>query len=233
MAWLNHAAIAAPRNATTAHNGITPSTGTVVAGSAFTPTAGRLLVCVGQGAVTFTTPSGWTLPAGGSAINNAGLYVFTKTAAGSDTLSTTHNGSNYPVMFDFFEFDSTYSFVGSVSATAVAANGGAGPSITGLTGSNHVFYSAGQPNSSTTLSRSWTWSSGAEATDTSVVNATTDGYIYSTAHNDNVVAASSSSAATSTELGNTVERLTWAVKDSGGGGGTPAIPPIIVLAPRR
>src|SRR4051812_44300088 len=102
--WVNHVAIAAPRNATTTHNGITPSSGTVVAGTAFTPTAGRLLICLCEGAVTSTTPAGWTLPTGGSAINSTGLYVWYKTAAGSDTVSTTHNASNYPAVFDFYEY---------------------------------------------------------------------------------------------------------------------------------
>ena len=106
VSWLNHAAIEAPRNGTTTHT-VTPSAGTAVAGTTFfTPTAGRLLVCLAEGSVTSTTPSGWTLPTGGSAINNTGLYVWYKTAAGNDSLTTTHNGSNYDVIFDFYEFPS-------------------------------------------------------------------------------------------------------------------------------
>jgi hypothetical protein len=112
--WLNHVTIAAPRNGTTSHTcDPTNATGggTVVTGSTFTPTSGRLLVVVCYGAVTFTTPSGWTLPTSGSAVNNGGLYVFYRTAAGSDPFTTTQNGSNYPVVFDIYEFATGSTFV--------------------------------------------------------------------------------------------------------------------------
>src|SRR6478735_9379450 len=103
--WINHVAINTPRNATTTHT-VDPSTGTAANGTLFTPTAGNLLVCLVEGAVTSTTPTGWTLPTGGSAVNNTGHYVWYRTAAGGDTFTTTHNGSNYPVLFDFYEFAS-------------------------------------------------------------------------------------------------------------------------------
>ena len=134
--WLNHVAIAAPRNTLPTHT-VDPNGGTVVTGTNFTPTAGRFLLVVVEGSVTSTTPTpGWTLEA--SAINNTGLYCWTRTAAGSDTLSTTHNGSDYPVLFHWFEFAAGSTWVGDVSATAVAHGAGANPNLTGLTGTNLV-----------------------------------------------------------------------------------------------
>lgn len=233
MAWLNHVAIAGPRNATTSHTA-SASSGTVVAGSLFTPTSGRQLICLVNGAVTSTTPSGWTLPTGGSAINNTGLYLFRRTASGTtaDNITTTHNGSNYPVIFDWYEFASTDTFVGVIGATGVAANGGAGPTLTGLTGSNFVGYTyGGSAPAGLTGAQNVSWSTGTESTDTYELPSGTDGYIFSTAYSDPVTAASASSAATGSYLGVTVERLVWAVSSSGGA--APAIPPIIVLAPRR
>ena len=91
--WVNRSLTQAPRNGTTSHT------------VSFTPaTAGNLLVCVVEGAVTSTTPTGWTLPTGGSAINNTGLYVWYKTATAAEaSLTTTHNGSNYPAGFVIYD----------------------------------------------------------------------------------------------------------------------------------
>src|SRR6478752_3702729 len=79
-------------------NGTTSHTCTFTAA-----TSGNFLVAVVAGGVTSTTPSGWTLVT--SAINNAGLYVFTKTASASESsFTTTHNGSNYPILGVVYEF---------------------------------------------------------------------------------------------------------------------------------
>lgn len=215
--WVNHVTIAAPRNGTTAHI-CDPSNatggGTVVTGSAFTPTSGRLLVVVCYGGVTFTTPSGWTLPASGSAINNGGLYVFTRTAAGSDTFTTTQNSSNYAVVFDVYEFNTGSTFVASLSATAVA-NGGAGPNLTGLTGTNWIAGCAGWDDGSTfTTAASHVWASGTEIVDTWTPIVTTDGYSYSLTEFNSDASTSKSVADTITVVGGTFtnfERLVFAV----------------------
>lgn len=233
MAWLNHVAIATPRNGTTSHTA-SPSTGTVASGTLFTPTAGNLLVCIVEGAVTSTTPTGWTLPAGGSAINQSGFYVFYRTAAGSDTFTTTHNVSNYPVLFHFIEWDSTFSFAGAASATNTA-QGASTPTLTGLTGTNEVCYLFAQGNPNTTGTYTTTWGAGpTEIVDTFDNRvAPTDGYVYSMAYNAAISTATTSASATSTNTANftSPERITFAVKSSGGV--APPALPIIVLAPRR
>jgi len=206
-------AISAPRNATATHT-VDPSTGTVATGTLFTPTAGNLLVCVVEGAVTSTTPSGWTLPAGGSAINTTGLYVWYRTAAGGDSFTTTHNGSDYPVIFDFYEFPAGSTFGTSTAATGVSQAGGAGPTLSGLTGTNLLCAAAGQdaPGNWGTM----TWSSGVEATDFGVNFGATDGYSYSLAYLEDSVLTSWSSAATCVNPAPNVERLVFSVAVSAG-----------------
>lgn len=212
--WTSHVAIAAPRNGTTSHT-VSPSSGTAVAGSLFTPTAGRLLVCVVEGSVTSTTPSGWSLPSGGSAINQTGLYVWTKTAAGSDSVTTTHNGSNYAVMFHFFEFPSGSTFLGASSNNSVTSGGG-GPSLTGLTGTNLHMHAFGRAIFATSGTGSVAWSSGTELIDSLALTASsTDGYLFSIAYVEDS-AASSVASSTATWSGtaggaSTAERLTMAI----------------------
>lgn len=226
--WLNHVAIAAPRNGTTTHT-VDPSGGSVVVGTSFTPTAGRLLVCVVEGSVTSTTPSGWTLPSGGSAINNTGLYVFTKTAAGADTVTSTHNGSNYAVVFHFFEFAAGSTFVGSQSATGVNGTSGTGPSLTGLTGTNLLFgvYAAGVASGS---GAAVSWSAGVELIDTQVASAATDGYSYSLTYLEDSVLTSWNGGTHTTTHPTAAERLTFGVKVSAS---APAAIPTLVMATHR
>lgn len=234
--WLNHAVLAAPNSGTTNHTVTASGTGgTVVGGAGFTPTSGRLLLCFAEGAVTSTTPTGWTLPTNGSAINNTGLYVWWRVASGTsaDQVATTHNGSSYSVGFDFFEFASGSSFVASASAISVSGAGGAGPTLSGLTGTNWTAGIVGAANTSTTTVRSVTWNAGTEVTDSSVVAAGVDAYGLGVTETNANTATSVAYAAT---VGGaapvpTVERLVVAVNVAGGA--APAIPPIIVLAPRR
>jgi hypothetical protein len=209
--YLNHASIRAPRTGNTAHTVSPDGTGgTVVDGSAFTPTAGRLLVCVVGGPVTATTPAGWTLPANGSAVGSAGLYVFHKTAAGSDSFATTHNGSNYPVMFDFYEFEAGSTFVASAAATGVSESGGAGPTLSGLTGTNWVAGALIQVSTSTSTAFTVSWSNGVEEIEYVEPQSGTDGYVYGLTVREDYSGATSSSAATST-LPQSAERLVFAV----------------------
>ena len=210
--WLNHAAVAASRNGTADHTVAPDGTGgSVVAGSAFTPAAGRLLVVFVEGSVTSSTPAGWTLPTDGSAVNNTGLYVWHRNAAGSDTLTTTHNASDYPGLFDFYEFSTGSTFVGSATATGVAYNGGGGPTLAGLTGTNWTagIVGQGQPNGAT--SATFTWDIGTELTDTFEPFSVTDGYGYSLTATDGNTASSAAYAATGDYGGLTVERLVVAV----------------------
>ena len=119
--YTRHVAIAAPRNGGTTHTVHPDGTGgTVVDGSAFTPNSGRFLLCLVEGGVTSTTPTGWTLPTNGSAINNTGLYVFYRASASAtsaDQVATTHNASDYQVIFDFYEFETGTAWVDAASAT--------------------------------------------------------------------------------------------------------------------
>jgi hypothetical protein len=221
-------AIAGPRNGTTTHT-VDPNSGSASAGALFSPTAGNLLVCIVEGAVTSTTPTGWTLPTGGSAVNNTGLYVFWKTAAGADNLVTTHNGSNYPVVFDFYEFASGSTFGTSTASTGVAAAGGAGPTLSGLTGTNLICAVAAQdPNPGTS---SVVWSAGTKAIDITLATSGTDGYTLSMAYMEDSALASWSSAATFTGSTTNIERLVFALKPVAGG--APAIPPILTMQTRR
>lgn len=183
--WLNHVTIAAPRNGTATHT-VNPNAGVVVAGASFIPTAGRRLVVVVGGAVTSTTPTGWTLPTGGSAINQTGLYVWHRLAAGGDTFTTTHNASNYPVVFDIYEFPADATFQKSVAQPAVI-EGNDGPNLTGLTGSNNTIIGARvspspSPTGSGTLTAAWSGTNvGAELVDAQIIYAANDGYHYTAA----------------------------------------------------
>lgn len=209
---INHVAIAAPRNGTTTHT-VGPSSGAVVAGTVFTPTAGNLLLCVANGSVTSTTPSTWTLPSGGSAINNSGLYLWYKTAAGGDSFTITHNASNYPELLEFFEYAAGATFLGCAAATNVAVAGGAGPSLGSLTGTYDAYGTLGYAHAGTNAI-SVNWASGTEILDASAILASsTDGYLCSTTQVLGRTGASWSVAATGVgTFTSTVERLSWAVR---------------------
>lgn len=171
-------AIATPRDGTNSHSVDPSSTSNVVNGASFTPTAGRLLICFAEGPVTSTTPTGWTLPAGGSAIDNTGLYVWYISAVGGDTFSTTHNSSDYPVIFDIYEFLEGSNLLGSVAATGVGKNG-FGPTLTGLTGTHWDAGVAAQNASNETIPSTVSWDWGTEASEYSEPdNLVTDGYTY-------------------------------------------------------
>lgn len=209
--YLNHVCIAAPRNATNSHT-VDPNGGTVVTGTNFLPTAGRFLLLVCAGPVTFTTPSGWTLPTNGSADNFGSCTVFYRaSAAGSDTVTTTHNGTNYPASYDFYEYPAGTTFAGAAQAINVSKAGGAGPTLSGLTGTNDGF---GTVDSDVTsgASGSSTWSVGTEVVDSFVAASGTDGYVYGATYIQDSTASSLSSAATVTASGGgATERLMFAV----------------------
>lgn len=210
---LNHVVISAPRNGTTSHTA-NPSSGTVVSGTAFNPASGRLLICIGYGAVTFTTSSGWSLASGGSAVNFGGLYLWYRTAAGGDSFTTTHNGSNYPAVFEFFEYSSSASFISCASSVNVS-NGGAGPTLSSLTGTYDAFAAAGFCiGDVASTSGSCSWNVGTEQSDTFTPNSGTDGYLFSTTLVIDRTGATWSAAATVTGNGNipNQERLCFAIR---------------------
>lgn len=216
--------------AVTTHTINPASSGTVVSGVAFTPTAGNFLVCITSAAATSTTPTGWTLPTNCSAVNLTGLYIFTKTAAGGDTLSTTNNNAHVQ-FFDFFEFPAGSAFVKAATATAVAGSGGAGPSITALTPPNLIMGIAAQDNTSTTVTKTVTWASGVEITDVSVVNAgSLDGVTLGVTYLEDSALTSSSIAATFSVTTPTVERLMAAFTVTSA---AVALPPILTMQTRR
>lgn len=211
MTFTNHATVAAPRNGTNSHTVSPDGTGgTVIAGQAFTPQANRLLICVVEGPVTSTTPSGWTLPSGGAAVNNTGLYVWHRIAAGNDSVTTTHNGTNYPVVFDFYEFEVGSVFNYAASQPSTAYQNDAGPSITGMPAGTRTLMAAASQLLSQPQTPSFTWAAGIETVDTYVAETVTDGYVYSATYVDNSTDTNWQVGATST-MALTVERLVWAI----------------------
>lgn len=220
--WINHVTIAAPRNGTTSHTvGADGTGGTVVGGTAFTPTAGRYLLAVCEGPVTFTTPTGYSL--GASAINNTGLYAFYRASATgttADRITTTHNGSNYACVFDFYEFASGSAWTNGVGATNLNATGASTPSLTGLTGTHWAGYAAARDYPTGTTEGTIAWTAPAvEETETNTPPAATDGYTYSLASNQNVTGSSTSGTWTVTgaNFGTLWEALTIAQVAATGG----------------
>lgn len=119
-------------------------------------TAGNELVVVIGGAVTFTTPSGWTLRQ--SAINNCGLYVFTKTASSSESsFDTTHNSTNYAIRGVVYEFPSGTSYINGANNSSQTATTST-PVVSSLTGTYTTFSARtwDMTHSNSTASCAWT-----------------------------------------------------------------------------
>lgn len=152
--------------------------GTSVSTFPFTqPAAGNLLIAVAYGSVTFTTPSGWSQVR--SAVNYGGLYIFTKTADGTETsFSCTNNASNYATVAVVYEFPSGSTLIASASKTNASGTAAfTGAALTGLTGTN-LLMSVGGICDSSSSAVSWSgWSNSAiEDTDVCVPRGTNDGY---------------------------------------------------------
>lgn len=236
--WINHVAIVAAGNGTTSHTA-GPNAGNVVSGELFTPTAGNLLLCIAEGAVTSTTPSGWTLPAQGAAVNNTGLYVWWREAVGGDSLTTTHNAANYPEIFDFYEFGAGSSFFGTGSAATGVDNGVAAAALTGLTGLNLVMFAMARGIGSTSGTSTVTWGTGEEIVDHLQLGpgGSIDGFQYSLAILEDYTGSSASSTAEHSPgvSGSTNhERLTFAihvVNPAGGDTEAPSVPTGVEVTP--
>lgn len=135
-------------------------------------------------------------------------------AAGGDTFSTTHNASNYPVVFDIYEFAIETIFISSTSATGVARAGGAGPTLSGLNGMHWDAGVAGQSNIETVDNFPVSWDAGVEQADTAVlgIGGGTDGYTYGlTVIEDSVVPSIAFAATIGHVDAATVERLVFAL----------------------
>lgn len=195
--WVNRTVLS---GASVAANGTASHTCT------FTPAAsGNFLIAMVAGGVTFTTPTGWTLVK--SAINNAGLYVFSKTASASESsFSTTHNGSGWAIEGVVYEFYAGSTVFGTPNnATNQALNTAVtGPAIVGITGTQTGF-AVRSLNTGTaasgTASCTWTTPSTKDYDAYTPGNGTTDGIELTIAYVDGFTASTlnpSSNLATTT-----------------------------------
>ena len=219
--WINFCSLAAPRISGSYTHTVGPdgTGGAVFAGTAFTPTEGNLLLCVANGAVTFSTPSGWTLPSNGSAIYYTGLYVFGRTAtAGSNNFTTTHNGANYPANFTFLEFYQGSSFVKSAYSDNESPNT-PNPALTGLLAGDTTFGVAGINASETDHTEGngyfVVWNTGTRLFTKTVPKLGTDGYMHSvvaTDHIEGTSAPSYSYSGSKTDFMSNGQRLTFAIR---------------------
>jgi hypothetical protein len=228
--WVNKTVGVAPRNGTVNHT-VNPST---FGDDPFTPTAGTLLVAVVYGGVTHSA-AGWTEQL--QPVNSGELSVFTKTAAGSDTLALTHNASNYPVGVAIMELPA-----GSTYVTGVGANlsGTDTPNaVTGLTGGagnerliisalGRVASSAGITSASGAWGGSWV-----EDADLYTVFSSTDGMFLTVGHQINVTTTSSTANVTPTYGGgntpNDRQGVTFAINAVAPSGGTTPFTKDLVL----
>lgn len=199
-------------DASTAANGTDKHTCTFT-----TATSGNYLVAVVAGAVTFTTPTGWTLL--GSAVSNAGLYVFARTARGGESsFSTSHNGSDYAIQGVVYEFMAGTVFLDSASANTQAKNTPVtGPQVSGLTGTYTRFAarSYNQPAANTTFSVAWTLPTVEDYDVSMPYNGVTDGAGLSIAYDHNSTGASfnpSSTLTTANNSGTIGEGVSWALR---------------------
>lgn len=95
------------------------------------PAVGALLVAFAASATTLTTPSGWALA--DSSVTTGAAYLWTKTAAGSETsLTTTLSPSGHPVNVVIYEFPPGTTLI-STADQELASTGVASAGLTGMT----------------------------------------------------------------------------------------------------
>jgi hypothetical protein len=206
--WVNRSAGVAARNGTTSHT------------VSFTgASSGSLLVVLMCGAVTNTmSTSGYTKQLG--PINNTELSVWTKTAgAGENSLTVTHNASNYPCAYEVYEFPAGSTWAGGTSAS----NATTWPTLSGLTGTNSVFGALSEDHVSGDPAYSATWSSGwTSDVDSDTAFSTTDGIYHTVGFQDGY--ASSTATPSETDTSNrTDERAVFAIAVASAG--TATFPP--------
>jgi hypothetical protein len=176
------------------------------------PAAGNLLLAVVYGAVTSTTPAGWTLVQ--SAVNNGGLYVFSlASAVGTETsFQSTHNGDgNYPTVAVIYEFPNGTSITTSAAGTNLNSIDPALPTVSGLSGTHLLQTFCGEVISSSSAPASFSsWSDSAvEDTDTGVVGPS--GYSLGSAYLEDSALASWSPTAHVIDVGASAEGVTVAL----------------------
>jgi hypothetical protein len=194
--------------------------------------AGNLLVAVGYGSVTFTTPTGWTLQS--TQVTNGGLYVWSKTATGGESsFASTHNGSNYPTAVVVYEFLAGSTFTAALngttgSAATAASQSSTLPALTLAANSNNTVFGvmgmdAGQL-AGMTGSTTWTGPAGlAGDVDLLMPGSTTDGYYLATGALQGTATTSCTPTATTTNNKSYFvirEAITFAVTVAPPGAGT-------------
>lgn len=166
----------------------------------FTPaTSGNLLVAIVAGGVTFTTPIGWTRSV--FAVNFSGIYSFTKTASeGESSFTTTHNGSDYPILGVVYEFYAGSSLLSTSNTTGQARNTTVtGPQVTGLSSMYTQFAARSWCLGTGSSSGSCTWTlPSIEDYDDFTSPASTDGIVLSIAYDDRQTASSFNPSSTLT-----------------------------------
>ena len=184
-------------------------------------TSGNFLVAIVAGAVTFSTPTGWTLVE--SIAGNSGMYVFSKTASnGESSFATTHNGSDYPIRGIVYEFPAGTSVLSSNNVGGLATDGtpSKGPSVSSLTGT----YTGFSARRCTLSSGSCTWAvawltPGIEDYDTYTPKGTQDGVALTIGYDDSQTGSSFTASAqmTTTFSSNTAEGVAFALSIGAGG----------------
>ncbi len=195
--WVNRTVLS---GSSTAQNGTNSHTCT------FTPaTANNLLVAIVAGSTAFTTPANWTLRQ--SAVNWAGLYVYTKIAfTNESSFTTSHDNPNYPIEGVIYEFaaGTTYqagnSVTGQVYGSSVTT-----PVVSSLTGSTTRFSARALDLGPGTASAACAWTNPSTEDYDAYITATPEAGIYLTiAYADTVSGAtftpSSNITATGTNL---------------------------------
>jgi hypothetical protein len=235
--WTNTYTLGMPSGAATNTIVVDPTTsGTVLAGTRVAPSAGNLLVCIAGGGLTQTTPSGWTLPTNGSAVGNGGTYIWSRTATGSDTITTTVNGpGTWPTVYTFLEFAAGSTLLGANSAINVSKSAGAGPTLTTAAGTKLYVAVGNQNYAPTSGTPAWSaWGNSAvEFVDVFVVGGSNfKGYVFGHAYIEDSTATSMAVAATLTSNDtDTTERLMFAVQVTVAVAANPL--PDLHMAPRR
>lgn len=187
--WVRQGSGVAARNGTATH--------TIPFG--WTSAPGNELVVVVFGAVAHTA-AGWTERL--QPVNTGELSVFTRTSAGDDSITVTHNGADYPVLWVVYEFPAGTTWVNGAS-NAIA--GDAFPQLTGLPGREVVVVAArgrvAVETTATAASSVWTspWTADADLFEPD--NGSTDGAYLTVGHQINVTSATVIPSAASSYTG--------------------------------
>jgi hypothetical protein len=193
----------APRNGTTTH----VINFTTDGSAPFTPATGSLLVLFIGGGVTNANAGGWNEVE--QPVSTGELSAFTITSAPTTSVTITHNASNYPCAWIVKEYPA-----GSVvtSSTPSTSANDTFPTLSGLTGGagNERVIDAAflriADGGETNFSAVW-GGSFVEDADQYFAQATTDGFAFTSGHQINVTATSSTPSITPTYSG------TWTVGD--------------------